>query len=464
MEDETLTRIYTSIENIDGMIDNLSAIMDSNGFNELNKKYKVLDKKVPRNTVLSNEEKQFGHFGVDLKYYNLDGELRDFEKELSEYNIYKSINDKVNEIKNNSKNIFKDANSIDLYVRLNEELVMLIFDGSKNKYSQQFTTLMKESFDTLFNSLKVLSSFDDKRLIEFINKYESGYVRENISSLIRSSIDTSKLKGSLDDDHIDYDTIVKCSLNDPKTLNILEEAEKYSKMIKEERENNLRIEEENKKRLELIRKRKKLLKLKLGLIKFLIVPSIALPMSCPIAGYAIGKRESNKINLTKTITTTVDMDNHEILNSSEDYLEYQTSYVASLTICEPYKKNISGTSYSRICNVYDYDTTGLDINDEITKDNLDESRKTLKYSYEQSTPIVENEKYLTEQQFLITETYQDLNTTTKSNKYTTSGTLIGLGTGLGISTSGFILYNNGLSYYIDDKKKEYTKELKSLGE
>ena len=50
------------------------------------------------------------------------------------------------------------------------------------------------------------------------------------------------------------------------------------------------------------------------------------------------------------------MDNHEILNSSEDYLEYQTSYVASLTICEPYKKNISGTSYSRVCNVYDYDT------------------------------------------------------------------------------------------------------------
>ena len=112
-------------------------------------------------------------------------------------------------------------------------------------------------------------------------------------------------------------------------------------MIKEERENQLRIEEENKRRLEYIKKKKKLLNLKLGLIKFLIVPSIALPLSCPVIGHSIGKKESNKIDLTKTLTTTVDMNSQKVLNVNEEYLEFTTSYVASLTICEPYKKNIS---------------------------------------------------------------------------------------------------------------------------
>lgn len=458
----TLTSIFTSSENIDGMMSNLRAIMDSNGYKRLYDEYMPLKSLVPSNTVPSKEEVDYGYFGVDLKYYGLDRKFRDFEKKLKEYNRYKVLNDKINDIAESKKVLFEDSTSLDTFVILNKELLMCINECKDDKDIKQFTSLMSRAFNTLYTSLKLLCSFNDNRLLDFINSSNSDYVRENVSSLIRKDIDVSSMEGLLEEDHIDYETISSCAKNDHETTRFIKEAKEYSERIKQEKENEIRRKEESKRRLEEIKRRKMNLKLRLALIRFLALQTIILPVSCPIIGHAVGKNESNKVDLTKTITSTVDINSGRVINSKEEYCELITSYVASLTICEPYKKNISGTSYSRVCNVYDYDTTGLDINEKITNDNIDPSRLTFKYKYEESTSSIEDLRYLSDSQIYVTETYQDLNNTVKSNKYTLSGTLVGLGIGVALGAGGILLKDSDLADDISDKAQEYKRELRKL--
>lgn len=124
----TLARIYTTNENIKGILKNLESIMDSRGYSELYDKYLKISKRIPKNEVLTEEEEKWGSFGVDTRYISLANELSDFSNDLIIYNIYKELSDISNDIKKDTKNIFRKDKTVlvDDYIEKNKRLMSMI--------------------------------------------------------------------------------------------------------------------------------------------------------------------------------------------------------------------------------------------------------------------------------------------------------------------------------------------------
>lgn len=475
--DSILSKIYTTNQNILGMLNILSVIMDSNSYKEFYDRYLEIEKEIPKDEVLTELEKKYNSFGTELRFTPLEKKLRDFESELEEYNDYKDLNDLLNEVKKDTENIFNGDIVVEEYVTKNKKFIELIIDIKNNKTVHQFTKLLNVSIETVFNSLKTLSVIENSELLDFINQTNSDYLREHIASKIRQSVDTVQYKGKLDDDYLDTSTLYKCAKSDENIVSLMKKAQEYEEgqialaRKKEERitslseaiklfENNIKKYTDNLQKLKLNHAG---IKTKKILFRFIAVPAIALPLSCPFIGYKLGKKASSKVLLTKTYTTTVDIDSQDVISSNEDYEELNTTYVASVTICDTWKKNLSGSSYSRNCTVYDYNLPDDKVTDDfhLTLDNIDYNNLVEKYTYEEVTTSVENEKYMKENQIYVTETYQDFTDMIASKKYNFPYTMIGLGIGDIIGfTELFIYLYCGKKYLVslDNKLEQELKE------
>lgn len=479
----TLARIYTDNENIKGMLQNLEVIMDSKGYSKLYDRYLEIANQIPENEVLTEEEEKWGSFGVDTRYASLANELSSFSKDLIIYNIYKELSDCLNDIKTDTKNIFrKDINvSLEDYIEKNKQLITMIVNTKNDDKIHQFTKLMDKAIKTLFDSLKTLSFIGKDELLSDLEETRSDYLREHLASKIRKSIDVSEFRGDLEEDYLDNSILRECALQDEKIMSLEKEAREY-----EEEQASLARKKENhivdlKEALDTMGQNiekytETLLKLKLNrnmirvkkvLFNLTLVPVIALPLSCPFVGNRLGKHLSSQVHLTKTYTTTVDMDSGEVISSSEGYEELNTNYVASVTICDPWKKNLSGSSYSRNCMVYDYTVPEEDLLKDdfhLTPDTIDYNNLVKKYPYEESTPSVSNSKYLTDNQIYITETYQDFNEVIPSTKYNTPYTVGGVGVGIIFGTVETLLYYLWLKEWIEKVQKNQRKTLEEMEE
>lgn len=453
----TLSRIYTTNENIKGMLGRLKIIMDENGFRELNDEYLILAKEVPKDEELSEFEKTFESFGTDLKYSELDIKLRAFEGNLQLYNEFKELSDVLNRVKVGNKNAFLKDSSMEKFISDNKKLIDLLIQVKNSKNIQLFTSLIDDSIKTLFSSLKTLSLIGNNELINTIGLTYSDYLKEHIASEVREQIDVSSFEGQLEDDYVDFETIYKCALNDEEIITRRDEALSFEARQAEmekarndrisylqerfkEFENNIKKYKDELKKLKLS---KNCLKAKRLFLRMVLVPAVAVPLACPFIGRNIGLKASSKVLLTKTITNTVDTDSGDIIESDAKYEELKTDYVASVTICDAWKKNASGTSYVRNCVVYDYDFSDLgEIEDDfhLTLENIKPENLIKKYTYQEPTDKVENEKYLTDSQVLITETYQDNKDTEISTKYNLPYTVAGVGVGGIILTSEILAY------------------------
>lgn len=453
----TLARIYTANENIKGMLERLAVIMDKKGYQELHDKYLKLAKEIPEDEILTELEKKYNQFGTDLRYGSLDVKLKEFEKELDMYNGYKEFSDLLNKIKSDTAKAFEKDFLIDEYVLKNKEFIDMLLNLKESKTIQQFTGLFGDANKALFNSLKTLTLVGNKELISYINETNSDYLKEHLASEVRKSIDTTSFEGSLDEDYVDFESLYECAVNDEEIITRQEEARSYEERqlaLAKERdervkflEKKIRICEENIKKYQATLKKLKLsktgLKARKMALRFVVVPALAIPLSCPFIGRHIGLKESAKVILTKTITNMVDADSGEIISTEEDFSELKTDYVASVTICEPWKKNVSGTSYTRDCVVYDYDFSDLgDLEDDfhLTIEDIKPESLIKKYTYQEPTGEVKNPKYLTEEQIYITETYQDASKTEISTKYNIPYTVAGSGVGVLLGTAEVAAY------------------------
>lgn len=471
INNSTLSSIYTSNNNILGMLQRLEVIMDSNGYKELYARYLELSKDIPKDEVLTEAEKVSCSFGTDIRYYELDRDIRDFEKELTYYNEYKELSDLLNEIKEDSMQLFKEEAKVDDFINKNKRFVELLINIKNDKCIQQFTNLLNTSIDTLFYSLMQLSVIRNNELLEFVNQVKSDYLTEHIASRVRNLIDTTMYKGKLEDDYLNINTLYACACKDESIIAQQREIEEYKKRkiaLEEERKELISLLQEQIKALDIEMKEckdnlnklkvaRKIIYLKKLLFKLLVASAIAIPLISPFVGHSIGKNASSKVLLTKTITKTVDVDTGEIISESDSYEELTTNYVASVTICDPWKKNISGISYSRNCTVYDYiipDNVSDDFR--LTMDNLEPDNLVKKYTYEEPTSTVSNPKYLTESQLYITETYQDLNDVEVSTKYNLPYTLVGLGVGGVIASTEAIVYFKVVKEKSDELRSKLT--------
>ncbi len=475
----TLARIYTTNENIKGILKNLESIMDSRGYSELYDKYLKISKRIPKNEVLTEEEEKWGSFGVDTRYISLANELSDFSNDLIIYNIYKELSDISNDIKKDTKNIFRKDKTVlvDDYIEKNKRLMSMIVNTKNDDKIHQFTDLLDQSIKILFNSLKTLSFIGKDELLIAFQETNSDYLREHLASKIREFIDISEYRGSLEEDYVDASTIHECAIRDKKISSRVKEAREYEEkqaILVQEKENHiaslkgkLEIMSQNIEKCSETLLRLKIsrnaIKVKKVLFSLALVPVVMIPLSCPFFGNKIGKNLSSKVLLTKTYTTTVDMDTGEVISSSEDYKELNTSYVASVTIFDPWKKNISGSSYSRNGIVYDYTIPEEDLLDEnfhLTPDTIDYNNLVKKYPIEVSTASVSDSKYLTDNQIYVTETYQDFNDVVPSTKYNTPYTVGGIGVGVILGTTEVLAYYLWLKNWIEQYQKSQRKSLK----
>lgn len=453
----TLARIYTANENIKGILERLEVIMDDKSYQELYGRYLEIAKEVPQAEILTEYEEEYGAFGTDLKYGSLDNKLRVFENSLDIYDDYKDLSDMLNKVKGDMSIIFNEEISVEDFIEENERFVELLLKAKDNKTIHQFTDLFNDSIKTLFGSLKTLSFIGNDELVKFVIATNSDYLKEHLGSEIRRSIDTTSYEGRLDEDYVDSETLYKCALNDCEIIAREAEArdyrEKQDALAKERDEHishlkdKIQVFEETIKKyqgeLKNLKLKKTGLMAKRFFLKCAVIPAIAIPLSCPLIGRHIGQKESSKVVLTKTITNTVDTDSGDIVLSEEEYNELKTDYVASVTICEPWKRNASGTSYTRECTVYDYDFSELgELADDfhLTLENIELKNLIRKYSYQEPTGKVENDKYLNEKQVYITETYQDANITQISDKYNIPYTVAGVGVGILAGTTELLAY------------------------
>lgn len=469
-----LARIYTKNENIKGVLERLEIIMDKSGYQELYNRYLEIASEIPANELLTEFEREYENFGSDLKYGKLERRLDDFESELEIYNEYKEFSDLLNKIKTDITKAFEMEFSIEDFVKRNKEFVDLLVVVKNNKTIHQFTRLFDDAINTLFVSLKTLTLVGNNELVKFIGETNSEYLREHLASLVRKSIDTVSYEGSLDEDYVDFETLYKCAVNDNELIvrqEKVKEFEERQKVLAKEYEERvaylqnklgvfdecIRKYQKEPKQLKLSRTGLKAKRLFLGLVA---VPAIAIPLSCPFIGRHIGTKESANVLLTKTITNTVDTNSGEIMSRQEEYNEFRTDYVASVTICESWRRNASGISYVRNCVVYDYDFSDLGKLDDdfhLTLEDINPDKLVKKYSYEETTGEADINKDLKEgEQIYITETYQDVNDVKISNKFTIPFTVAGAGAGVILGTTEVAAYlyaGKRLSDRIDEKIK-----------
>lgn len=398
------TSLSNNASNIDDAMNILSIIMDSEDFNKLKKEYIEIFKDVSnKNTIEDITE----FINITNKFLN----------KLHKYDSYINLWTLVDNLNKLNKNAFTDNYNKDTVINSGINLITSL-NNLNPEYKDLFDKLINESLNTLFTSIKISSYYNDITLLEQVKKTSfKDYICNKI--LEESQIQSMNYSS----DSINIEQVKSCLDNDP----ILSTSKKSIELEKLKQE---KIENDRNKKLEklsqdLKKKRIKLFfsKLKLYLSGFGIITLLSFPITIPFIGHKMGKDRSNKILLTKTITATSDLDSKELIESSYKYLEGTTNYTASLKICSPWIINPTGTSYTRTCTVYDYNT---DIKEELTKDNIDESKLIKKYSYEETTNTVENLKYLTESQIFITETYQNNEDTIPSDKYTATYTLASL--------------------------------------
>lgn len=449
-----ITQIMTTKNNIEGILNNLGAFMDKRSYQDLCVRYKELIKDIPRNEILTHEDKTLPNFTNDAKYTGLLSELTSFEKEVLKYDDFKSLYDTLNEMENSSDKFLSGSITIGEYSYNGRLFIDELLSVKEHPYSKQFTDLIDRCIKSIYKTIKVLAASDDTSLIDYIQNNDLDYLMEALGSEIRKTIDVTNYKGSLSEDFVRGNILKQCASEDQYILSKKEEiefAKRESQRLENERlerlasiENKLvSIENEIKSNSETakdLKKKNRILDFKLLMIRFVIVPALALPLSMPFIGRSIGSNKAKEHLLTKTITQTTDMNTKSLLSHEETYETALTNYVASVTICEPWKSNISGNSYKRKCVVCDYNMLGLPDDFRLTIDNIDYDRLFVKYEYEETTSTPEL-RYLEEKQLLVTETYQ-LDEKIPDESYTTRGTIVGSVAALGTSVvEGFIYYN-----------------------
>lgn len=167
-------------------------------------------------------------------------------------------------------------------------------------------------------------------------------------------------------------------------------------------------------------------------LSIVLVPVITFSL-----GRMIGKNASNKITEYKTITRTVDLNTKNIVGDIEYvYDENETTYVATVMKCSPWRSNPSGMGYIRTVTAYEYidNNEGIHTDIEYLEQNLIE-----KYIYIESKESLDREDSTTETTILLTETYQDKTDSRKSTKYIIPFSIVGAGVGIAIDVALVLL-------------------------
>ena len=466
---ETGYKRYDSLcKNLTGLFDqtiglNVNIDYYKNEFEKIKDEFDVLDKDI-KSKQMPYKNMQVDYEGFLLTSINnkIIALTKKFEDEIGPlYNISKLYHS-IDSIISNSGNIDNLINRV--------KTLLVEIDNIDTHNNIVINNLIDEAYKTVYNSLLYEKIYYKHEIFDFVIKNNSSSHRENLGLLIRNDLnDLVKnnliTKNEIDDEiikHLDegasYDF-----LSNEILLTISEKRFSFNHNLVDLARNSeskrittnisrLNYEKENLNKMKdmyndnIKRKRRHINLLKAKLLSLVMVPVI----TCT-AGARIGQKVSENITEYATTTRMVDLNTGEIIGDIDIvYDEKPTSYVATFTVYEPWRKNNNSKGYIRNATTYEYNTPE-NINDDfhVTIDDLSKNVE-VKYKYlEQKDELSENDS-MTESTIILTETYQDKNNTKKSNKYIIPFAAIGLTASALIEV--LLMYSNVLNVFLIRKK------------
>ena len=456
-------------------------------FQEFKEEFKLKD------NFLQSTKMPFKHMQNDYEAFQLAEcnkklELltNDFEENITPiYNIYLLFNNidklintnNINEVIKNTKTLINSINSINTHNKID------------------ITNLISRAYQTIYKALLFEKMYHRNEILKYIELKNNSSNKENLGKIIREELKDLLNRGVISTLEIDKESIthIEDGLSydylSPEFLELLsirKEEYRYNSIRRKAEEEYQEIkktiltnEESQKKQTSIIQNNKSIIKnltinsrkLKAKKLSLVAVPTIAI-----ITGSLTGTIISRNINEYLTTTRTINLETGDLVGEvSSIYDDNLTTYVATITVFEPWKNNPSGKGFIRNAISYEYippevteEDYHISIND--INDNVRE-----KYRFSEAKDILDENDSTTKRVIEVTETYQDKNNSRKSTKYIIPGTLIGIGLGAILDVIlillGFIDLHS-IAYElerIDNKIKRYKldndmieKELKKL--
>lgn len=469
IENTELTRGHkrydSKVKNLEGIFAKLQNVLD---ISEYEREFQQIKIDVFNDSSISNDSFQevqmsdmqldYEHFAL-MPYMNkLDDLLKRVEIELNPFyelhllttrldiKISKISWDNIDEIIKNAKELIDAINSLNTH------------DIKEKKI------LIDKAYKTVYSAIMHEEIFDRSDVLAYVNYLKNPANRENLGrllendlkninriDLIEEDLRTIKTEG-LGYDYLNSDFVRKVSRKTVGEQNS-EYQERKRKAIEDisskvkafsDKKNSLTSElKDNKSTIRIFSFKRSLLITKVLL--FFAIPVIAFNV-----GKMIGKNASDKITEYKTITRTIDLNTGKLIGEpSEIFDEKETTYVATVMECSPWRKNPAGVGYIRNVTAYEYIVPEDAPEDyHVTAEDL--IGNTLeKYKYVESKNSLDNGDSTTDSTVMITETYQDKNDTQKSTKYILPFSIVGAGIGIAIDVALVLLGIYGLSKTID---------------
>ena len=393
----------------------------------------------------------------------------DFEQNITPiYNIYtyfNAIEDKINK-----------GNAEDIDEVVTQTILLIDQINSINTHNiKEVTRLFDKAYEVIFSALLYEKVYDRQDILNYLRRKNLSTNRENLGKVLRTNVNKLIKKGQLKTSDMDEEFLAHIHeglgydyLSDEflGTLSKIILVDKYDDIsnarlqAKEmmtgaiERYNSNYISIVNKlkdakERVKDLRKVRAVIASKACAI--ILVPFLALG-----AGALVGKVSSDRIDMWSTITRSVNIETGEIVYGPDKiYDERSTTYVATVTIYGPWRKNPTGVGYIRDAVAYEFSVPAdAGENYHVTKEDIEGNLKE-KYRFSQPKDKLDENDSMTDSEIIVTETYQDKSDSQKSTKYIIPFALIGFF--LTSILEGLFLYKTDFSLrdFLDERYDAY---------
>ena len=413
-------------------------------FEEFKKEFQLKDDFL-KNSHMPFESMQKDYEAFTLTECNkkLEQLTMEFEENVTPiYQIYLLFTMIDSKIKN------QEEDDISEVIREAIQLVDSI-NGISSHNKIEITRLVERSYETLYNALLYEEIFGRHDILEYLKRKNISTNRESLGKIIRRDVKKHIENGSIYEDQVHEEFLAHMDEGlgydylSPEFLNQLSRKSLVSKheevgirkqqmmdymngIIKSYGTKRESLKEQSIEQKSIIRN----LRLNKAALKGKVFALVMIPVIAVTAGRLTGKALSNRITEYATVTRVVDLNTGEIVGEpSMIFDENETTYVATVTIYEPWRKNPTGVGYIRNAIAYEY-IVPEEVSDDYhiqEEDIVGHVRE--KYRFNEPKDELDENDSLTENVIYVTETYQDKSITQKSTKYIVPMTLAGIGLG-----------------------------------
>lgn len=411
---------------------------------ELKKEFKLKDDFLQNSKMpFESMQKDYEAFTLTECNKSLEKLTNEFEENVTPiYNIYLLFTNIDSKLKNQEDDDIADV--ISKTIKLIDAI-----NGISSHNKIEVTRLVERAYETVYSSLLYEEIFGRHDILDYLKRKNLSTNRENLGKIIRADVKRHLDNGDMGSNEVDEEFISHMDEGlgydylSPEFLNQLSRKSLVSRheevgvrqqqmldymngVIQDYNFRRESIVEQSQEHKSNIRN----FKLNKAALKGKVFALIMVPVIAVTAGRLTGKALSNRITEYATITRVVDLNTGDIIGEpSMVFDENETTYVATVTVYEPWRKNPTGVGYIRNAVAYEYIVPDeVDENYHISEEDIVGNVRE-KYRFNEPKDVLGPNDSMTENVIYVTETYQDKSINQKSTKYIVPMTLAGIGLG-----------------------------------